>query len=213
MGDQKTEVRNEWGDLSAYFSMNGQWRYEQEQCLMRTPAVLLQILDCKDRETLEHSIRVSRISIAIGEKMELDEKRMKQLYWGTLLHDVGKLVVEKEILNKTEKLSVQEWETLKGHASKGYELLSDSRQEEAVKEIVLLHHERFDGNGYPYKMKGLEIPLFARICAVADAYDAMTSQRCYKSAKDAQAAKAELKKCSGGQFDPEIVNVFLKVSN
>ncbi len=173
--------------------------------------LLLTSLDMREPHTGEHSRRVALLALALGEKLGLNARDLLQLRCGALLHDIGKLGVKDDSLLKMSDLTESDWEAIREHPVKGAEILQRSPTLHPVIEIVLRHHERFDGKGYPDGLQGDEIPFLARIVSVVDAYEAMTSSRFYRSALSETQAKSQLTKESGGQFDPEIVAVFLKV--
>jgi diguanylate cyclase (GGDEF)-like protein/PAS domain S-box-containing protein len=161
-----------------------------------------------DREQL-HTERVSQYCEGIARAMHFHEREIGEIKIAGALHDIGKIIIPQEILNKPEKLTKEELAVVKKHPETGYQILRSSDEYANLAEYVLYHHEWWDGGGYPQGLKGEEIPLQARIIAVADAYEAMTSMRPYQKAKTADEAKAELLRCAGGQFDPEIVSIFV----
>ena len=167
-------------------------------------------LEAKSVETEEHTERVLENAISIGEKLSLSMSEMDELLIVAHLHDIGKIGISEEILLKPGKLTDEEFETIKTHTEKGYRIVKASNQLDGVARGVLTHHERWDGNGYPLKLKGEEIPLVARIVSVADSYDVMTHDRVYKKAMSVEDAVEELKICSGRHFDPEIVSIFIE---
>jgi len=183
-----------------------------ELSYLNTLTVLAKAIEAKDRYTGSHCERVSYYSLIIGEKLGLNESQMYQLRYGSLLHDIGKISIAEAILLKPSRLQESEFEAIMDHPSSGHLLVRDLPNFSKAKEIVLYHHERFDGKGYPSGLEGKNIPLLARIVCVADAFDAMTSNRIYRTGimmnKD---AFAELKSCSHTQFDPEIVEQFIEV--
>ena len=152
---------------------------------------------------------MSEYSVLIGEKLGLSEEDLKALKIGGLFHDIGKIGVPDSILLKPGKLTDDEYSEIKNHPSIGAHILSTANIFSNLIPIVKHHHERYDGFGYPSKLKGEEIPYLARITAVADTYDAMTSRRPYRNALPLDVVKAEIKKCAGTQFDPAIANAFL----
>lgn len=127
------------------------------------------------------------------------------------MHDIGKIGIPLEILNKPTSLNNAEWDVMKSHAVKGYEIACASPELQGVAELILHHHESWDGTGYPHGLKGKRIPLLSRIISVVDAYDAMTHDRPYRKAMTSMEARQELQRCSGQQFDPELVEAFLEV--
>ena len=184
--------------------------YEQlEKSYMESIEVLRQTVDAKDQYTRGHSDRVSDYSVLIGKYMGLADEDLKTLKIGGLFHDVGKIGVPDHILLKPGKLTDDEYSEIKNHPSIGAHILSTATIFSNLIPIVKHHHERYDGKGYPSKLAGNDIPFLARIAAVADTYDAMTSRRPYRDALPLDVVKAEIEKCSGTQFDPEIAKVFL----
>ena len=170
-------------------------------------------VEAKDTYTRGHSDRVSEYSYIIGKYLNLPEDDLKKLKLGGLFHDVGKIGVPDSILLKTEKLTDDEYSEIKNHPAIGKHILSNAKIFENIIPIVFHHHEKFDGNGYPEKLAGQNIPLHARIAAIADTFDAMTSKRSYRNALSLDIVRNELSRCSGTQFDPEILKVFLDILN
>ena len=166
-------------------------------------------LDLKDKETEFHSRRVTKYTIEIARKMGLPNEEVAVIARGAFLHDIGKMAIPDEILNKPGKLTVEEMDIMKEHAYLGYKMLNKIPFLAEAAEIVHAHQERYDGSGYPNKLKGEEIPLGARIFSIADTLDAMTMDRPYRPAQSFEAARKEIKDWSGRQFDPKIVEVFL----
>ncbi|NMA25191.1 MAG: PAS domain S-box protein [Clostridiales bacterium] len=162
-----------------------------------------------DREQI-HTERVSQYSEAIAKAIGLSEKEVTDIKNAGVLHDIGKIVVPPELLNKPDKLTDDEYEIVKRHSETGYQILKSSDEYANLAEYVLYHHERWDGGGYPQGLSGEEIPLPARIISVADAYEAMTAIRPYQKTRTKEEATAELLRCSGRQFDPQIVEVFFR---
>ena len=170
-------------------------------------------LNAHDRLTRGHTERVRAYSVMIGEEMGLDDHEIELLNWSGLIHDVGKLHVPTEILNKPGRPDDDEWAVLKEHPSHGGELIEPLRDFLGdFAESATQHHEKFDGTGYPLGLAGEEITLAGRIVAVADAYDVMTSTRSYKKPMSAEVAREELARNSGTQFDPEVVRAFLNIA-
>ena len=168
------------------------------------------IVEARDKYTKGHSERVAEYAEKIALKMGFRQEEVELLKETALLHDIGKLGVQESILNKKEKLTEQEWEIIRKHPSIGEDMLSPVLAQKEMLAAVKQHHERFDGNGYPNKLSGDDINVFAQILSVADAYDAMTSSRAYRPAFTKQMAAEELKKNSGSQFNPKIVDAFLQ---
>lgn len=172
---------------------------------------LVNALEAYDIYTRGHSERVALYATQIAEKMGLDKETIRKIYWASLVHDIGKLNIPPEILNKPSKLTKEEYEIIKQHPIKGYQILKELEGLSNIAEIVKYHHERWDGKGYPEGLKGEEIPLEARIIAVADSYDAMTTERPYRKALTKEEAIKELLKNAGTQFDPKVVEVFVQI--
>ena len=170
-------------------------------------------VEAKDTYTRGHSDRVSEYSVLIGEKLGLPEDQIKTLRIGGLFHDIGKIGIPDSILLKPDKLSDDEYSQIKNHPSIGAHTLGSAEIFKDIIPIVKHHHERYDGNGYPSRLKGEEIPYIARIAAVADTFDAMTSRRSYRGPIDIEHVKEEIKRCEGTQFDPQIAEVFLDILN
>lgn len=175
-------------------------------------SALANIIDTKDSYTRGHSEKVMRYALLIAEAMDLSKKEKEIIQYASLLHDMGKIGVDLSVLRKPGPLTKEEWKQIFAHPQIGAEIISRTGLLEDLAPIILHHHERYEGGGYPDPEKKTEdIPLGARILAVADAFEAMTSDRPYRKARSRQAAKKELKRCAGTQFDPKVVDVFLKV--
>jgi putative nucleotidyltransferase with HDIG domain len=170
-------------------------------------------LDLKDSETEGHSKRVTAYAIALARAMGITPEEIKIIARGAFLHDVGKMAIPDEILRKPGKLSEMERELMREHCARGYQMLRKIPFLAGAAEIVFCHQEHFDGSGYPNGLRGREIPVGARIFAIADALDAITSDRPYRQASDFDFARKEILRCSGTQFDPAVVEVFLKIPN
>jgi len=165
----------------------------------------------KSGETEEHSARLACISTKIGECLGLPKEDLNKLKLFSMLHDIGKMGIDDRILKKPGPLTEDEWKVMRTHPQVGYRIAMASSEFKEIAPYIVAHHERWDGKGYPRGLKGEEIPLLSRILSVADAYDAMTSKRIYKEAWEEKVALEELKKNSGSQFDPKIVDIFLSV--
>jgi putative nucleotidyltransferase with HDIG domain len=170
-------------------------------------------LDLKDSETEGHSKRVTAYTIALARAMGIPPTDVKVIARGAFLHDIGKMAIPDEILRKPGKLTPEEQEVMREHCSRGYHMLRKIPFLAGAAEIVFCHQEHFDGSGYPSNLSGQQIPIGARIFAVADTLDAITSDRPYRQAKSFDAARQEILRCSGTQFDPAAVEVFLKIPN
>lgn len=170
-------------------------------------------LEKRESGTARHSLAVNSIALEIGREMKLSETELLHLTWGTLLHDIGKLAISDDILLKEGKLTDEEYDNIKRHPQIGYEILQGAEYLHQAAEITLYHQERYDGKGYPYGLAGEKIPLLARICTVADAFEAMIADRPYRKGRNIQEAVAEILKNRGSQFDPYIVDTFIKLDH
>jgi putative nucleotidyltransferase with HDIG domain len=176
-----------------------------------TLEALVLALDLREHETGFHSYRVTEYSLTLARKLGLPDKALSILAKGALLHDIGKIGIPDSILLKPGKLTDEEWKIMKRHPTTGYELLKKIDFLEEAAEIVLSHHEHYNGKGYPRGLKGEQIPLGARIFSIVDALDTMTSNRPYRRALSFEEAIERIAKGSGSQFDPSIVRVFLSI--
>ena len=157
-----------------------------------------------------HTERVAQYCEAIGRALDFSDAQINEIKALGILHDIGKIAISPEILNKKDKLTEKEWEIIKQHPITGYNILKNVEEYANLAEAVLYHHERIDGSGYPNGLSGSDIPLYSRIIAIADAYEAMTAIRSYQISKTKQQAIDELKRCSGTQFDESLVNIFIE---
>ena len=178
--------------------------------LLNVVKAFVESIEAKDAYTRGHSERVNQISLAIGEAMGLSGEEKQVLNWASILHDIGKIGIPEALLVKPGKLTAEEYTVIKQHPEKGTRILVSIDQLRDATPGILHHHERFDGNGYPEGLKGSDIPLFARIIAVADTYDAMLSKRAYRAEISQEETLAEISRVSGSQLDPEIVAYFLE---
>ena len=168
-------------------------------------------IDAKDRYTIGHSQRVADYSLAIAKRMGKSEKEQETIYYSALLHDVGKIRVPEEIINKPGKLTDEEFEQIQIHTVSGYHILKDIHENVQIAYGAKYHHERYNGKGYPNGLEGKNIPEIARIIGVADAYDAMASNRSYRGALPQDVVREEIEKGRGEQFDPEIADIMLQM--
>ncbi len=187
----------------------------RETCetLLGAMAALSSALEARDIYTAGHSRRVADIATSIGNKLGLNKDELEDLRWGSLVHDIGKIAVDRNIMNKADKLTAKEYDHVMAHTTVGADIVESVAKNKRIIEVVEHHHAHYDGSGFNQKFKGEDIPLLARIVAVADAYDAMTSVRPYRAAWSKEAALAEIKWETGKQFDPRIVNAFLEMSS
>nr|MBQ8252504.1 HD domain-containing protein [Lachnospiraceae bacterium] len=184
---------------------------EQEEFSVQVIETLVGTIDAKDKYTNGHSVRVAKYSRMIAQRLGKSDEECKQIYYVGLLHDIGKIGIPDEIISKPSKLTDEEFAVIKTHPEVGYNLLNKLSKIENVSVGAHYHHERFDGRGYPEGLKGEEIPEIARIIAVADTYDAMTSNRSYRNAMSQEKVRSELEKGKGTQFDAKFADVMLEI--
>ena len=207
-GIKSIEQMNQIKKINAELSQT----YEQlERAYLDSIQTLRYTVEAKDPYTRGHSDRVAQYSVLIGKHLGLPEEDLRTLEIGGLFHDIGKIGVPDTILRKESKLSDDEYSEIKNHPSIGVHILSSATIFQNIIPIVKHHHERYDGKGYPGRLKGEEIPYFARITALADTFDAMTSKRSYRDALSLDVVIAEFERCKGSQFDPELDDVFLDI--
>ncbi len=182
-----------------------------EKAYLETIQMLRYTVEAKDTYIRGHSDRVSAYSVLIGQELGLYDKDIATLRIGGLFHDIGKIGISDTILLKPSKLTEEEYSELKKHPSIGKQIVSTSSIFRDIVPIIYSHHERFDGNGYPQKLKGDQISFLARIVSVADAFDAMTSRRSYRDEMDLEYVTNQIREGAGTQFDPEVANVMLNI--
>ncbi|MBR3255663.1 MAG: HD domain-containing protein [Clostridia bacterium] len=202
--EQMREIRKINDELSDTYE-------ELEKAYLEIIETLRFAVEAKDTYTRGHSDRVSAYSVLIGEKLGLSEEDIKTLKIGGLFHDIGKIGIPDSILLKEAKLTDDEYSQIKNHPTIGAHILSKVSYFKDMLPIVKHHHEKYDGTGYPSRLKGEEIPYLARIAAVADSFDAMTSKRSYRNSMSLDVVIEEIERCRGTQFDPQIADVFLEV--
>jgi len=178
-----------------------------------TITALAYALEAKDSYTSGHSQKVTDISVALAKELGMLQNFIEQLKLAGVVHDIGKIGVKESVLNKPGKLTHKESQHMRSHPEIGEHILKPVVEDEEILKMVRHHHEHYDGGGYPDGTRGEQISLGARIVAVADAYDAMTSERPYRKAMGSEKACAEIKRCIGSQFDPEVVRALLKIRN
>lgn len=182
-----------------------------EMMTMHSIMSIANTIDAKDKYTSGHSTRVAKCSVAIAERLGWSKEELQNLQYVALLHDIGKIGVPDAVLNKPSRLTSDEFDIIKKHPSIGKEILKEIHTIPHVQEGALFHHERFDGNGYPYGLKGTNIPLYARIVCIADAYDAMSTDRVYRKHVSTEKMISEYERCRGSQFDPELTDIFIEM--
>src|SRR6185369_5026406 len=172
---------------------------------------LTSAVDAKDAYTCGHSERVALLSRRLAKEIRLPDSQVERIYMAGLLHDVGKIGVPEAVLQKTGKLTPEEFDQMKRHPQIGARILQDIKQMREIIPGVLHHHERYDGKGYPSGLAGEKIPLMGRVICLADCFDAMTSNRTYRKALPLEVALTEIRRCSGTQFDPTLTDAFLSI--
>lgn len=182
-----------------------------ENAYLESIQTLRYTVEAKDPYTRGHSDRVSEYSVLIGKKLNLSDDDLKILQLGGLFHDIGKIGVPDAILQKNAKLTDDEYSEIKNHPSIGVHILSTATIFKDIIPIVKHHHEKFDGTGYPSRLAGNDIPYLARIAAIADSFDAMTSKRVYRDSLSLDTVISEFNRCRGSQFDPDLTDVFLDI--
>lgn len=211
----KLEVRNYQDRLESTIQSQTkdlqQAKAQVKAAYAHTLEALVQALDAREKETQKHSKRVSQYTLTLARHYGVPEEQMLDIEHGSLLHDIGKIGVPDAILLKPGKLTGAEWEEIRQHPVIGHQILSGINFLHGATQLVLQHHERFDGTGYPLRLARDQILLGARIFAIADTFDAMTSDRPYRRALSYEVARQEIIRCCGSQFDPELVDCFLEI--
>ena len=183
---------------------------EKDIELVASIKTLISVINAKDKYTYGHVERVVSYCRIIADKLKLNKKSREILIYGAYMHDIGKINISKEILLKKMKLTSEEWEELKQHPVNGVEIIQSVESLQDISPLILYHHERYDGNGYPSGLKGEAIPYLARVLTVVDSFDAMTSNRPYNNRKTCEEGLIEIERCAGTQFDPEIAKAFIE---
>ena len=202
IGSDVMNLIDDWMDTAAG-SEESNWK--------RNAARLVGKLKTKDIETTRHALRVAAFSVRLAIELEIKKDDFSKLWLGSLLHDIGKSKIPNRILKKKGALSEKEWIVMRTHAAFGKDILKSANFPEDIWIIAAQHHERYDGCGYPEGLEGDDIHTFARIFSVADCFEAITSDRCYRMKQNYQAARAEIVRVSGSQFDPSVVEAFCKI--
>jgi HD-GYP domain-containing protein (c-di-GMP phosphodiesterase class II) len=179
--------------------------------LLESLRAIISTLEEKDSYTHGHSIRVAEYSVVLAEEIRLSDVEIREVELCALLHDIGKIGIPDNVLLKPARLTRAEFEIMKSHPVRSSKILEKISPLRNLIPGIKFHHERFDGLGYPEGLKGTDIPLYARMILISDTYDAMTSTRPYRLAMDKEIAFAELEKCAGTQFDPQLVEAFIRV--
>ena len=207
-GTVEASLLNSVGTMVGIHAGNRDLYREQNEFLASVVRALTSAIDAKDPYTCGHSDRVARVAVRLAKELGHDPATLHTLYMAGLLHDIGKIGIDDAVLRKPGKLTNEEFEQIKQHPELGYRILADIRQFASVLPAVLHHHEQWDGRGYPFKLAGDQTPKLARIVAVADAFDAMSSDRPYRKGMEAAKVDEILKAGAGKQWDPEVVAAF-----
>jgi len=198
--------------IELYFSVFDNLEVEKnEEELLNSIRTLVSVINARDSYTYGHSERVTDYSMEVARLLGLPEEEIRLLSYAGFLHDIGKIEIDRYTLNKTDRLTDEEWNTFKKHPEWGYNIVKEVKKLEPVAKIILHHHENYDGSGYPAGLIGKEIPLLSRIIRVVDSYDAMTSNRRYHKGMDVDKALEEIERCKGTMFDPEVTEQFIEL--
>jgi putative nucleotidyltransferase with HDIG domain len=179
--------------------------------VVETVTSLALAVDAKDQYTHGHSQKVSEYAALLAASLQIDPSDVEEIRLAALLHDVGKVGIPETIINKSGPLDASEWEVMKSHTELGARLLEPLRAMARIQLMVRHHHEYYDGSGYPNRLVGEQIPLGARVIAIADAFDTITSERAYKKPRPIEDALAEIERCAASQFDPKFVQAFVDI--
>jgi HD-GYP domain-containing protein (c-di-GMP phosphodiesterase class II) len=184
---------------------------DDEEELLNSIRTLVSVINAKDRYTFGHSERVTDHAMKLAARFGLPQEQIHLLGYAAFLHDIGKIEIDRQVLNKVERLTDEEWKMIQHHPEWGSKIVKAMPKLRPIVPVILYHHENFDGSGYPNGLKGHAIPILARIIRVADSYDAMVSHRPYKKSLSMAEALDEIRTYSGTQFDPELADVFIEM--
>ncbi len=199
------------GSQIAFVIQNAELFNNLEKAYLDTLSALTNAIDAKDSYTRGHSDRVTELSVRLAKEAKVENSDLEKIRLGGMLHDIGKIGIPENILNKPGRLDDHEFEVIKSHPVMGVSILGGVEFLQNVVPIIKHHHERYGGNGYPDKLKGGDIPFLARIVSIADTYDAMTTNRPYRKALTIEESLKEIERCKGTQFDPELADLFVKM--
>ena len=208
----KEKTSDALGDMvkDAENFMNRQKLADSKSVRSNVVNTLLKTLGARSYETEEHSCRMQMMALEFGKELGLQDSELNRLSLLITLHDIGKISVPEEILTKKDPLTEEEWEIIRKHPETGFRITRSTEEFTYIAEEIYAHHERWDGTGYPRRLKGEDIPFLSRITAIVDAFEVMTNGRPYKKQLSQSEAVAEIKRCSGTQFDPELAKFFLR---
>ena len=212
-GTVEASLLNSIGAILGIHAGNRELYRQQAEFLASVVRALTSAIDAKDPYTCGHSDRVARIAVCLARELECDSASLNTLYMAGLLHDIGKIGIDDNVLRKPGRLTDAEFEHIKLHPELGYKILADIKQLQDVLPVVLHHHEQWDGRGYPHGLKGEKSPILARITAVADAYDAMTSDRPYRKGMPVERVEEIFREGAGQQWDQQVIDAFFRVKH
>jgi putative nucleotidyltransferase with HDIG domain len=184
---------------------------ENSEVEIQTVTALSKLIENRDLSTKEHSVGVRNLAVKIGQKLNFTLEQLEELSIAATLHDIGKIGIPENVLNKPDKLTEDEYELIKEHSKIGYEALNEINRLKNVAKYILHHHEKYDGTGYPSQQVGCEIPLASRVLAIADVYEAITSDRVYRKAMTKEQGIEIMANGKGSHFDPELLKIFFAI--
>lgn len=208
---EKVRLARSIGDQTASALQRAEFFEQLERSYLETVQSLAKAVEAKDTYTANHAENIAKMTLAVGREGGMTQDELENLRYGAILHDVGKIGIPDTVLKKAGKLEEGEWEEMRRHPAIGARILSSIPRLAGAAQIIRHHHERYDGTGYPDGLAGEAIPLGARVLTVVDSYSAIVDERVYKKARSHKEAVAELKRCAGTQFDPRVVETFLKL--
>lgn len=209
---EKTRLAVLIADQAASAVYRARLSFRLEESQLQTVLALAKVMESRDSYVGGHCRKVTGIAVSLAQRMECSPAEVQAIRWAALLHDIGKVGIRDGILRKTGPLTKREWEQMRRHPEIGAEIVRMASNLDYVAALILAHHERYDGAGYPYKLQREMIPLGGRILAVADAFSAMTDDRPYRVSRSAKEALQEIKRYSGSQFDPRVVDAFFSLT-
>jgi HD-GYP domain-containing protein (c-di-GMP phosphodiesterase class II) len=208
---EKLRLARSSGDQTASALLRAELYLELERSYLQTVLALANAVEAKDTYTADHAQGLATLALAVGRELGMSPRELEDLRYGAVLHDIGKIGIPDAILKKPAQLDADEWTRMRQHPALGAQILAPVPRLAGAARMVRHHHERFDGQGYPDGLAGETIPLGARILTVVDSYSAIMDKRVYREARSQEEAVAELRRCAGTQFDPQVVAAFLRL--